>query len=86
MINVNKKNLEQILTNIKEITANQKMKNTICNLEKISERLDTITFQIEQNKGTLGKLIQEEDLYNNVFEITKNLKELTEDLKKNPWK
>ncbi|MFH1612810.1 MAG: hypothetical protein ABIB46_03660 [bacterium] len=86
MISSNKKNLAQILTNIKEITADKKMKNTIVNLEKITEQLNTIISQIDVKKGTLGKLIQEEDLYNNIFETTKNLKELTEDLKKNPWK
>ena len=54
-------------------------------LYSIAERTDSILAKA-QGEGTIGKLINEDDLHEAVFELTKSLNELTEDIRKHPYR
>jgi len=48
-------------------------------LEQVIESMDQVLGQIKAGKGTIGKLVYDESLYNEVESMVK-------DLKANPWK
>ena len=50
------------------------------------EDLGGIISSIRGGKGTVGKLVIDEELYDNLNAMVKNLRELTEDVKEHPWK
>ena len=50
------------------------------------EDLGGIISSIRGGKGTVGKLVTDEELYDNLNAVIKNLRELTEDVKEHPWK
>jgi len=50
------------------------------------EDLGGIISSIRGGKGTVGKLVTDEELYDNLNAMVKNLRELTEDVKEHPWK
>lgn len=52
---------------------------TVLKLEKVVDSLDYILNQVKTGKGTVGKLIFDEELYSDVNEMVK-------DLKAHPWK
>lgn len=55
------------------------IKNALARLSTATERFDRLGAQIENGRGTVGKLLFDEGLYD-------DLKMLTTDLKDNPWK
>jgi phospholipid/cholesterol/gamma-HCH transport system substrate-binding protein len=50
------------------------------------EDLGSIISSVREGKGSAGKLLNEEDLYDNLNTVVKNLAELSEELKQHPWK
>jgi len=78
----NRANLKEGIANFKNVTGNidevvkenrENFRVSMANLRKSSEKLDVIMASIKQisgkmekGEGTLGKLIQEEDVYNNI--------------------
>jgi phospholipid/cholesterol/gamma-HCH transport system substrate-binding protein len=63
------------------------------NMSALSTRLDslratiqTVTGRVERGEGTLGKLVNDDKLYNDVNSSVQSLKALIEDIKKNPKK
>ncbi len=87
-------NLESISENIKN--SNGAIENTLSNLSSISDSLvnadissivdnfNAITQQINNGQGSLGLLIKDDRMYNNLERSTKELAELVEDIKNNP--
>ncbi|MCE2496857.1 MAG: MCE family protein [Flavobacteriales bacterium] len=57
---------------------------TMNELNSVMARIDSITARIEAGEGTLGKLSQDEQLYDNLERSTEELSELLYDLKMNP--
>jgi phospholipid/cholesterol/gamma-HCH transport system substrate-binding protein len=53
---------------------------TLAAMESIIKRLDAIVSQVELGKGNLGKIIQDDTLYNNVLQISEEFKSLSADL------
>jgi phospholipid/cholesterol/gamma-HCH transport system substrate-binding protein len=88
LIKTNRQNLEITLSKLKTITTEKEkeIKSTLDNLATVSHRLNLLTQEISQGKGTLGKLIQDEEIYKNLLSITRSAEELVKDLKKHPWK
>jgi len=41
---------------------------------------------VKSEEGTLGKFIMKDSVYDNIEEITVDVKEMVKDLKHNPWK
>ena len=59
---------------------------TLRNLSEISTNLNKITFRIEKGRGTLGRLLNEEDIYNNLKDASLAAKDLFRELKQDPSK
>lgn len=90
----NKTKLDSSITNINTITTNFSvlsdsiaqvgLTNTIRNLEATINNLDKMLAKIEQGDGTLGKLVNDEELYHNLTEASKELDLLLQDFRLNP--
>ncbi|HEA47520.1 MAG TPA: MCE family protein [bacterium] len=50
------------------------------------EDLGGILSSVRGGKGTAGKLVTDEELYDNLNAMIKNLRELSEEVKEHPWK
>ena len=48
--------------------------------------LGGIISSVREGEGTVGKLVTDEELYNNLNAMIRNLKDLSEDVKEHPWK
>jgi phospholipid/cholesterol/gamma-HCH transport system substrate-binding protein len=59
---------------------------TLRNLSETSSNLNKIVFRIEKGRGTLGRLLNEEDIYNNLKDASNAAKELFRQLKQDPSK
>lgn len=83
----NNKKIEEILTNLNTVSAemaSSDLKKTIDNLEKTSAQVNDILGKINKGEGSLGKLMKDEALYNNLNAAAANLDKLLIDLKANP--
>ncbi len=69
-----------------EFTASEKknISGMIETLNRISMRLDTLTMRIEQGQGSLGKLLNDSSLYNEIRTTNNELRELIKDIRENP--
>ncbi|OHD63776.1 MAG: hypothetical protein A2176_14690 [Spirochaetes bacterium RBG_13_51_14] len=59
---------------------------TLRNLSETSTNLNRIVFRIEKGRGTLGRLLNEEDIYNNLKDASISAKDLFRQLKQDPSK
>jgi phospholipid/cholesterol/gamma-HCH transport system substrate-binding protein len=59
---------------------------TLRNLSETSSNLNKIVFRIEKGRGTLGRLLNEEDIYNNLRDASIAAKDLFRQLKQDPSK
>lgn len=62
----------------------QKLNNTIDKLATTSDQLNNVIAGIQKGDGSLGKLVKDEELYNNLTKTSDNLNKLVEDMKANP--
>lgn len=79
--------IQRILSNTNRITAqiaNAPLQKTITDLQKTSSELHEIMQKINDNKGTMGMLINDKELYNNMNKSMKSINDLTTDLKARP--
>lgn len=90
----NRDKLDSTLTNVEDMTANlssitdsiakSNLTETINNLQSTIGNFDEILNSIENGEGSMGKLLKEEGLYNNLEGATKELEELLKDIKLHP--
>lgn len=86
-LNQNNVKINHLLTNLDQFsdTLNQmQIKQTIENAELAIAQLNTLLAQINTGKGTMGKLVKDETLYNNLQNASSNLNLLLDDFKTNP--
>jgi len=90
-ITVNFKNngakIDAILTNLNAVTdkaAALNFKQTIDNANKAIADLQGMVADLKAGKGSLGKLLNDEEMYKNLTNASKNLDNLMIDLKANP--
>lgn len=69
---------------MEEIT--EETKKLVLKIKEALIGLNDVLSQVKTGQGTLGKLVYDETIYQNFEGVTKDLKELTEDLKSHPWK
>jgi len=87
-----KKHNEQLaaaMNNIESITdsiARSDLKKTINNTNKTLEQTHQIMEKINQGEGTLGMLVNNDTLYHNLSDLSKELELLLNDLQENPKK
>jgi phospholipid/cholesterol/gamma-HCH transport system substrate-binding protein len=94
ILNTNQKNLNHTFRNLKNTSENLKsitdsisnaqLSHTIRSFTQTVESLNKIVSTIESGEGTVGKLINDEILYQNLAAASKELKSLLSDLKNHP--
>lgn len=94
VITGNKAKIDGTLTNLNQASGNfarlsdslnqANLGQTVKNLEKSLANVDKIINDVEGGKGTLGKLLKDEAMYNNLNDASNELKELIADIKNNP--
>ena len=90
----NKSKINGTMTNMEKATANfSKVSDslakvnigpTVKNLQKTLENVDKMMADMQSGKGTMGKLMKDESLYNNFNKTSKELELLLQDLRLNP--
>jgi len=56
------------------------------NLASLSDSVREVVDKLKKGEGTIGKLLVQDEVYNDVKAITGNFREFSEDIKKHPWK
>ena len=80
-------NFAKISSNVNQLTdslAQSNIKQTLVAFENTVNRLNGILSDIEQGKGSMGKLMKDESVYNNIQATTKEIELLIKDLKEHP--
>ena len=80
-------NLDKTVANFEVISdslANANLGQTVRNLEKTLANVDKLMSDIENGKGTMGKLMKDETMYNNFTKASSELELLLQDLRLNP--
>jgi phospholipid/cholesterol/gamma-HCH transport system substrate-binding protein len=80
-------NVDSISSNLAEIThsiAEANLGKAIENLQSTLINFDTILASMGEGEGSLGKLLKDEELYNNLKGATKEMEELMRDIKLHP--
>jgi len=87
-------NLQSIINNIED--NNGEIKNILVNMSNVSNTFSKIDFNntfnnidellenINNKKGNVGKLLNDDKIYNNLLQSTDELSELIKDIKENP--
>ena len=68
-------NLEKISDTLAESSTRRDLKRTIAELRKASSNISAITSDIAKGKGTIGKLVKKEDVYEDLKETLDTMKE-----------
>ena len=94
MIAENKSKINSTMTNFDKTSANfskisdslaaANLGQTVKNLEKTLANVDKIMSDIDSGKGTMGKLMKDDAMYNNFTNTSKELELLLQDLRLNP--
>lgn len=80
-------NLDKTMENFSQISDSLSKANfgqTVKNLEKTLASVDKLMADMEQGKGTMGKLMKDEEMYNNFASASKELELLLQDLRLHP--
>lgn len=90
----NKKQIGGIVTDFKKVSSDftsisdglnkAELGKTAENLQKTLSSVDKIMTDLESGKGTIGKMLKDEDFYNNLSKTSKELELLLQDLRLNP--
>lgn len=81
------KNTEKItsdFTKVSEDLTKANISGTVKKLETTLENVNGLLVNMENGKGTLGKLITDEQMYNNLTKASKEMAELLREMKLNP--
>ena len=81
------KNVNIITSNFSKISdslANAGLGKTIADLQSTISNLNLVLSKIERGEGTLGKMANNEDLYDNLTEVSRELDLLLQDFRLNP--
>lgn len=94
LIAKNDEKLTSVITNFDSISGNLavissdlkdvKFSETVAELDKTLASMNTIMANIENGKGSVGKLLNDEKLYANLEGASKQLEQLLQDMKLNP--
>lgn len=81
---VSAKNAMDKYGNVADKIEVEKLNNAIDKLATTSDQLNNVIAGIQKGDGSLGKLVKDEELYNNLTKTSDNLNKLVEDMKANP--
>lgn len=79
---------EDILKNNDTITGKNPvpMEKVTENLAELSDSVKNIVNRLNKGEGTVGKLLAEDDVYNDLKATAANFKDFSDDIKRHPWK
>ncbi len=83
----NKEELDRSIKNFADISdslSQIEFSKIFGGLANVTERLDAIIAKVEAGEGTLGELIQDDELYDNLKKVTVSLNQLVKDIQENP--
>ena len=90
----NKGNIDKTLSNLNKVSTDfskisdslskANITKVVNNLEKTLSNVDKIMNDVQSGKGSLGKIVKDDALYNNLEKTTKELELLLQDLRLNP--
>ena len=90
----NQKNIDSVLSNANSLTSNlseitnelneAELGETVKSLKSSLQNFDSILTNLEKGEGSMGKLLKDEALYNNLKAASKEMEELLEDIKLHP--
>ncbi len=74
-------NMNHLLKSMNMVTDGHEedLRAMIINLNQVSEQMNSLLKRTNEGKGTIGKLMSQDDIYN-------DLRDLTHDIKAHPWK
>lgn len=94
IIDENKGNINGVVSNFKKVTSDfskisdslnkADIGKTVKNLQKTLSNVDKIIADLQAGKGSMGKLLTDEELYKNLEKTSKELELLLEDVRLNP--
>ncbi len=94
LLETNKSKLDNTLTNVEKASGNlsqisdelaqANITKTIKELQATLKKFDGIIASVENGDGSIGKLLKDEKLYNNLTGASQQLEELLQDMKLNP--
>ncbi|WP_310558031.1 MlaD family protein [Flavobacterium sp.] len=94
ILDVNKGQINGAVSNFNKMSSNfskisdsldkADLGKTVVNLQKTLEKVDKMMANLQEGKGTMGKLINDEGLYNNLEKTSKELELLLEDVRLHP--
>ena len=81
-------NLNKLSGNVAELSEQNKeeISITLRNVSELSSSLNKIIYRLENGRGTLGRLLVEEEIYDNLKDASVSARDLFESLKKDPSK
>ena len=90
----NKGNIDKTLSNLNKVSTDfskisdslskANITKVVTNLEKTLSNVDKIMNDLQSGKGSLGKMVKDDALYNNLEKTSKELELLLQDLRLNP--
>ncbi|MGS2726267.1 MlaD family protein [Psychroserpens sp. BH13MA-6] len=94
LVKDNEKKLASVLSNVDSITQDLsvvtndlkdvKLSETVAGLDKTLASVNVLMARIESGEGSIGKLLKDEGLYNNLEGAALQMEQLIEDMKLNP--
>lgn len=85
----NDANISNILTNFSAVSdsiAKANIAGTLMNVNSVLTRIDVITTKIDKGEGTIGLLLNDKKLYDNLDKSAAQLESLIKDIKTNPFR
>jgi phospholipid/cholesterol/gamma-HCH transport system substrate-binding protein len=85
----NNENISNILTNfslLSDTLAKANLAGTLKNVNIVLSRVEAITTKINKGEGTIGMLVNDQKLYDNLNKSASQLNALIEDMKLNPYR
>src|SRR5690606_38960362 len=80
----NTEKVSENLSNITDSIAKANLENTIAELQETISKFNLVLENIDNGEGSIGKLLKDEGLYNNLEGASKQLEQLLQDMKLHP--
>ena len=75
------KDVQDITANLSRIAGSGEIEATIANLKDATAKVNTVMDRVEKGEGTVGKLINDDTVYNDLKDTVANAKQVSDDLK-----
>ena len=80
----NTEEVDAIIGNMSKFSSDLAASNLIAEVEGAVAKLNAVLESVNDENGSVGKLLRDDELYNNLTQASDNLSLLLEDLKQNP--